>query len=80
MASTDEAKRNLAKAVNRLLTAQTCEGKIGKLIVAYREASGKLQREMASDLGISGAYLSDVENGRRGLSAELLSRLEGIVR
>jgi ribosome-binding protein aMBF1 (putative translation factor) len=74
------AKQNLKGAVGKLLTMQAVEGEIGKMILAFREESSKLQRDLAADLGISAQYLSDIECGRRGISADLLSKLELMIR
>lgn len=74
------AKQILKDAIGNLLTMQTVEGEIGKMILAFREECGRLQRDLAAELGISASYLSDIEGGRRGISADLLSKLELMIR
>ena len=44
----------------------------GKALKAAREAAGLTQVELAGVLGITPQFLSMVENGRKGLSAEKL--------
>lgn len=46
------------------------------VLVAKRHASGKTLSAVASKMGISIAYLSDMEHGRRNWSPDLLRRFE----
>jgi transcriptional regulator with XRE-family HTH domain len=62
-------------------TCPTCAG-VGTLtrvsgtgIRAIREASGWSLRQVAKELRISPAYLSDMELGKRGMSEETAQRI-----
>ncbi len=45
------------------------------LLRVIRVARGKAQADLASACGVSAAYLSNVENGRIALKADLAARL-----
>jgi DNA-binding transcriptional regulator YiaG len=47
----------------------------GAYIREVREAANWSLRQMAKKLGISPAYLSDMELGRRGMSEEIAQRI-----
>lgn len=55
------------------------EGTIVKINGAYirevREASGQSLRHVARKIGVSPAYLSDMELGRRGMSEDVARRI-----
>lgn len=65
-------------------TCPTCNGDghvpsvDGSAIRALRQWRGHSLRTMASKLGISAAYLSDMELGRRKMSFELAEEIVGI--
>lgn len=46
---------------------------LGKSMRKLREAAGKQQNEVARAMGISPAYLSDMELGRRDWSADTIN-------
>jgi transcriptional regulator with XRE-family HTH domain len=76
----DNVTKLLRKAVLDSIEAHAKEPKIVGLIRAHREKSNVSQRQFAADLGISPAYLNDIELGRRGLSAAILEKLEEVTR
>lgn len=49
---------------------------IGKSMRKLREISGKQQKEVAKAMGISAAYLSDMELGRRDWSADTIAKFK----
>lgn len=55
----------------------TIREKIGKAIVQVRKARGFSQEAFAYEAQVGRRYLSDVENGKRNLSVELLARIVG---
>lgn len=63
------------------LICQHCdgEGTIQRVNGAYireiRERSGRSLRQVAREIGVSPAYLSDMELGRRGMSEEIAQRI-----
>jgi DNA-binding transcriptional regulator YiaG len=67
----------------KAVTCKACEGR-GELHVvdpdylrATRRAAGLSLREVARRCGISAAYLSDIELGRRNCSTGLLASFQG---
>ena len=48
---------------------------VGKTIIRLRKLRGLSQEKFALESGIDRRYLSDVENGKRNISFELLNRL-----
>jgi transcriptional regulator with XRE-family HTH domain len=48
---------------------------LGKRLTELREARGFTQRQLAEKAGLSAAFLSEVENGKRNLSSGKLLRL-----
>lgn len=55
--------------------AEVLELSIGPAIRKTRTAMGITLRKMASQMGISPAYLSDIEQGRRKVSDNVLKKL-----
>lgn len=55
-------------------TMTTAE-KLGRVIVELRKAKGVSQETMANEAQIGRKYMSDIENGKRNLSLDLLERI-----
>lgn len=53
---------------------------IGTVIAEARKAAGLQQKDVALALGISPAYLSDIEGNRRAFSADRLPNLPAPIR
>jgi DNA-binding transcriptional regulator YiaG len=70
MASRRKKRRRAAKS-----TKQPVELRRGSAIRSIRMARNITQTQFASELGISAAYLSQVENEKRSVSVHLLKRL-----
>ena len=49
--------------------------RIGKAIVRLRAARGVSQEKMALEAKIDRRYMSDIENGKRNISIDILSRI-----
>lgn len=58
---------------------QTQMAQVGAMLRAMREGVRLSQSEMAELVGTSKATLSRFENGQRVISAELLSKISGVV-
>lgn len=54
---------------------QTLMQKIGSVIQQMRKARGVSQERLALDSGVDRRYMSDVENGKRNISIDILERL-----
>lgn len=50
---------------------------VGKAIIRLRKLRGLSQERFALEAGIDRRYLSDVENGKRNVSLDLLNRVAG---
>lgn len=61
------------------MTLGDAQTRMGRALRACREAKGLSLRECAKQLKLSAPYLSDVELGRRSISAGNLECLMGIV-
>jgi len=48
---------------------------IGKAIRALRAQKGVSQEKLALETGIGRRYMSDIENGRRNVSLEIIEKL-----
>ena len=70
---------------NRLIEAACPTCHQGRLVVNHRwlrlrrEAAGILMREFARKVGLSAAYISDIELGRRNCRPEILTQYEALV-
>jgi transcriptional regulator with XRE-family HTH domain len=53
-------------------TADTVRTALGSILRGLREATGRTLSEVAAEAGISPAYLSEVERGRKDVSTEVL--------
>ena len=48
---------------------------IGKAIVRLRSSKGVSQEKMALEANIDRRYMSDIENGKRNISLDVLSKI-----
>ncbi len=53
----------------------TINEKLGKAIVNLRTASNISQEHLAVEAGVSPRYMSDIENGKRNISLDILDKL-----
>ena len=53
----------------------TIQEKLGKVIVQLRKKEGISQETLALNAGIDRKYMSDIENGKRNISIEIIERL-----
>lgn len=53
----------------------TLQVKLGKAIVQLRKEKGLSQEAFAFDVGIDRRYMSDIENGKRNISLDILERI-----
>lgn len=49
--------------------------KLGKAIVLLRKEKGLSQESFAYDAGIDRRYMSDIENGKRNISLDIIERI-----
>ena len=49
--------------------------KLGKAIVLLRKDKGLSQESFAYDAGIDRRYMSDIENGKRNISLDIIERI-----
>ena len=49
--------------------------KIGKTIIQLRKQKSLSQEAFANEAGIERRYMSDIENGKRNISIEMLERI-----
>lgn len=57
------------------MLVEVCRMNVGSRIRALREQQGLTLEHVASRVGMTKGFLSDVENGKRGISSENLLRL-----
>lgn len=53
----------------------TIQLKLGKAIVLLRKKNNISQENLAFDAGIDRKYMSDIENGKRNVSIEVIQRI-----
>lgn len=53
----------------------TIQEKLGKAIVQLRKEKGLSQESFAFDAGIDRRYMSDIENGKRNISLDIIERI-----
>ena len=53
----------------------TLQEKLGKAIVLLRKQRGLTQEKFANDAEIDRRYMSDIENGKRNISTDVIERL-----
>jgi predicted XRE-type DNA-binding protein len=58
--------------------AAECQAALHSAVLAYLASKGFSQRQIAQALGFSLGYISDILNGKRGISEEFLRRIEGL--
>ena len=56
-------------------TNMTLQDKVGKAIVQLRKGRGISQETFAFEAGIDRRYMSDIENGKRNISLDILERV-----
>lgn len=84
VATTAARKRRLPAIKVDQATCKRCGGR-GKVRTVHpaslrerRKAAGLGLREFAKKIGVTPAYLSDVELGRRGVTARMVEAYEGL--
>lgn len=53
----------------------TIQEKLGKAIVQLRKEKGLSQEAFAYDAGIDRRYMSDIENGKRNISLDIIEHI-----
>ena len=53
----------------------TIQEKVGKTIIKLRKEKGMSQETFAYESGIDRRYMSDIENGKRNISLDILERV-----
>ena len=53
----------------------TLQERVGKTIIDERKAQGMSQEKFAYEAEIDRRYMSDIENGRRNISLDILERI-----
>ncbi len=53
----------------------TIQEKVGKAIIKLRKERGLSQETFAIESGIDRRYMSDIENGKRNISLDILERI-----
>ena len=53
----------------------TTPEQIGKTVIKLRRLRGLSQEALANEAGIDRRYMSDIENGKRNISLDVLNRL-----
>ncbi len=53
----------------------TIQEKVGKTIIKLRKERGMSQETFAYESGIDRRYMSDIENGKRNISLDILERV-----
>lgn len=53
----------------------TIQEKVGKAIIKLRKERGISQETFAYESGIDRRYMSDIENGKRNISLDILERI-----
>lgn len=53
----------------------TIQEKVGKAIIKLRKERGLSQETFAYESGIDRRYMSDIENGKRNISLDILERI-----
>lgn len=53
----------------------TTQEKVGKAIIKLRKERGFSQETFAYESGIDRRYMSDIENGKRNISLDILERI-----
>jgi transcriptional regulator with XRE-family HTH domain len=57
------------------ITVMTLQEKVGKAIIKLRKERGMSQETFAFESGIDRRYMSDIENGKRNISLDILERI-----
>jgi predicted transcriptional regulator len=64
----------LKDTLSSILAARDASANLGTLIQDYRREQNMSQRFLATKLGITSAFLSDIENNHRSMSPETIKR------
>ena len=64
----------IARALDKANTTMTLQEKVGKTIIQLRKDRGFSQETFAFEAGIDRRYMSDIENGKRNISLDILER------
>lgn len=59
----------------RKIHIMTIQEKVGKAIIKLRKERGLSQETFAIESGIDRRYMSDIENGKRNISLDILERI-----
>ena len=65
----------IARAFDKANTIMTLQEKVGKTIIQLRKERGFSQETFAFEAGIDRRYMSDIENGKRNISLDILERV-----
>ena len=65
----------IARALDKANTTMTLQEKVGKTIIQLRKERGLSQDTFAFEAGIDRRYMSDIENGKRNISLDILERV-----
>ena len=65
----------LYRALDKANTTMTLQEKVGKTIIQLRKEQGFSQETFAFEAGIDRRYMSDIENGKRNISLDILERV-----
>ena len=57
------------------IDSMTIQEKVGKTIIKLRKERGMSQETFAYESGIDRRYMSDIENGKRNISLDILERV-----
>ena len=57
------------------INGMTIQEKVGKTIIKLRKEQGMSQETFAYESGIDRRYMSDIENGKRNISLDILERI-----
>lgn len=79
MAKANKAARDLRMAIDYLRAGDEAKAELGQRIRDWRESQALAQINLARALGVSTAFMCDVEYGRRHLSPRLLAMLEELM-
>ena len=58
---------------------ETVTAQIGRIIMLRRTAMGMLQGELAKEMGMSQAHLSNIEKGKRSLTVEVMAAFASVL-
>ena len=65
----------IVRTLDKTNTTMTLQEKVGKTIIQLRKERGLSQDTFAFEAGIDRRYMSDIENGKRNISLDILERV-----